>query len=219
MAKARSIYIVQLILVLLVLALVPTSIGKLAVFVMVWAVTFGRWSKAEIGMFVVACVFFSVMNAMSLKQGIFAFREPDLLGMPWYEFLMRGFYLLHTRRVVDGGAPSPDWRVFLLAVAYSLAFATIQDQTILFVVTAVLLGAGLAVFHDPLDLSYAGYMVLLGAAVEYTGVWSGQWFYPGDPLGGVPPWFITLWGGVGLLFRRLVLPFVIRFENVSDPAA
>ena len=59
-----------------------------------------------------------------------------------------------------------------------------------------------------LDLAYAGHMVVLGALVEYTGVHAGQWFYPIDVPGGVPPWFVTMWGGIGLFFRRLVLPWL-----------
>jgi hypothetical protein len=51
-------------------------------------------------------------------------------------------------------------------------------------------------------------MVLLGAVVEYTGVNAGQWSYPGDVPGGVPLWFATMWGGIGLFFRRLILPLV-----------
>ena len=34
---------------------------------------------------------------------------------------------------------------------------------------------------------------------------------PGDPPGGVPLWFITLWGGVGLFLWRLALPLLRRF--------
>lgn len=206
-------YLVQLFAVLLVLAFVPTNLGKLAALFVIWAVTFGRLTSAELGMVVVACVVFSVMNAMSLQQGIFAFREPDLFGMPWYELFMWGFYLLHTRRMIGGTAVPPDRKVYALTIGYILAFSTISDQVLLVYVTGTLLAMGLAVFHEKTDLLYAGYMVALGAAIEYTGVWSGQWYYPGDPLGGVPVWFVTLWGGVGLLFRRLVLPFVIRFEN------
>ena len=100
-----------------------------------------------------------------------------------------------------------------MALLYALAFATIPDQTLLLLVTAGLLLVALILFHEPQDLAYTGYMILLGAAIEYTGVYSGQWGYPGEPLGGVPLWFITLWGGVGLLLRRLVLPFVQRFER------
>lgn len=197
-----------------ILALVPTNPGKLVAFVLVWALTFGRLSKAEAVFFAVACVFFTAMNAASLAQGIFAFTAPDFLGMPVYEVLMWGFYLLHTRRVLGGAAPT-DRRAaaWTLALLYSAAFATIHDGNVLLAVTGVLLGLGLVLFHEREDLAYAGYMVLLGAAIEYTGVLSGQWAYPGDPPGGVPLWFVTLWGGVGLFLRRLVLPVLARFEG------
>ncbi len=203
---------------LAILALVPTNLGKLAAFLLVWALSFGRLGRAEAVFFVLVCLFFTAMNAASLAQGIFAFTDPDLLGMPVYELFMWGFYLLHTRRLLGGAAPTGRRAaVWTLALLYSLAFATIHDAQVLLAVTAALLGAGLVLFHEREDLAYVGYMVLLGAAVEYTGVWSGQWGYPGDPPGGVPLWFITLWGGVGLFLRRLVLPLLARHEERAVP--
>jgi len=80
-------------------------------------------------------------------------------------------------------------------------------------VTGIILAVALAAFHQRLDLAYAGYMILVGALVEYTGVWSGQWGYPGDPPGGVPLWFLTMWGGVGLFTRRLVVPLLHRYAS------
>jgi hypothetical protein len=160
------------------------------------------------------------MNAASLKQGIFAFSAPDLLGMPVYELLMWGFYLLHTRRMLDG--PAPQGRratVWVLALLYAAAFATIHDGNVLLLVTGVLLAVSLLLFHERLDLAYTGYLIAFGAAIEYTGVLSGQWHYPGNPLGGVPLWFITLWGGVGLFLRRLVVPILARHEGAAHVGA
>lgn len=169
-------------------------------------------------MFILAtCLFFTCMNAASLRLGIFAFTDPDVLGMPVYELFMWGFYLLHTKRLLDG--PVPEGRravVWILALLYSAAFAAIPNATTLLAVTGALLVIGLVLFHEPLDLAYTGYMVLLGAAIEYTGVHSGQWHYPGDPPGGVPFWFVTLWGGVGLFLRRLVLPILNRHETSQE---
>ena len=190
----------------------PTNFGKLVALLLVWLITFRRLSGAEIAMYGGACLFFTAMNAASLKQGIFSFSRPDFLGMPVYEFFMWGFYLLHTKRMLGGVSPQKHREAWVLAVAYAFAFGVIPDQHLLLAVTASLLLIGVALFHEPLDLGYVGYMVLLGAAVEYTGVWSGQWMYPGQPLGGVPLWFITLWGGVGLFLRRIVLPIVASFE-------
>ncbi len=204
----------QLALTLLVIAFLPGNLLKLAVLLALWLISFRRFSRPEIVLFLVASVFFTVMNTLSLQQGIFYFTHPDVFGMPYYELVMWGFYLLHTRRMVGGRAPEQvTWPVWVLALLYALAFGSIPDQTMLLIITAMLLVVGLILFHERDDLAYTGYMILLGAAIEYTGVSSAQWGYPGDPLGGVPLWFITLWGGVGLLLRRLVLPFVQFYED------
>lgn len=206
--------LLQVPLVMAILAFVPTNLGKLAALLVLWALTFGRLTKVEAVFFVVVCVFFTGMNAASLAQGIFAFTEPDVLRMPVWELFMWGFYLLHTRRVL-GGKAAHDRRpaVWALALAYSAAFSTIHDGNTLLAVTGVLLAIGLMLFHEREDLAYTGYMILLGALIEYSGVLSGNWFYPDPPPGGVPLWFITLWGGVGLFMRRLVLPILERFEG------
>ena len=204
---------------LAIIAWVPTNWGKLAAFGLMWALTFRKLSKPETIFYIGVCVFFTAMNAASLKQGIFAFTEPDLLGMPVYELFMWGFYLLHVKRVLDGPAPqSKPAVVWTLALLYAGAFATISDARMLLLVTGILLVIGLFLFHEPLDLAYTGYLILLGAAIEYTGVRSGQWLYPDAPLGGVPLWFITLWGGVGLFLRRLILPVLTRYESQQRAA-
>jgi hypothetical protein len=216
----RTILLIQLACTLAVLIWIPGNISKAAALLVLWNITFFPISTRELVFYGIACAFFTAMNALSLKQGIFAFRNPDLLGMPYYEIFMWGFYLLHTMRMLGGSVPKGHRRkVWLITLLFAAAFGGISDQSLLFVVTAGLLILALAFFHEPLDLAYAGYMVILGAAIEYTGVWSGEWYYPGDPLGGVPPWFITLWGGVGLLLRRLVLPILAGFEDRRNSLA
>ena len=206
--------LLQVPLVMAILAFVPSNPGKLVALLVLWTLSFGRLTKVEAVFFVVVNLFFTGMNAASLAQGIFTFSEPDVLGMPVWELFMWGFYLLHTRRVL-GGKAAHDRRaaVWALALAYSAAFATIHDGNTLLAVTGVLLAIGLVLFHEREDLAYTGYMILLGALIEYSGVLSGNWFYPDPPPGGVPLWFITLWGGVGLFMRRLVLPILERFEG------
>jgi len=208
----------QIPIALAIIAFVPSNWGKLVALLALWAATFRRPSKPEAIFFVAVCAFFTVMNAASLKQGIFAFTSPDILGMPVYELFMWGFYLLHLKRVVGGPAPESN-RVIVwgLALLYAAAFATISDARILLAVTGTLLIIGLILFHEPYDLKYTGYLVILGAAFEYTGVHSGEWSYPDDPIGGVPFWFVTLWGGVGLFMRRLVVPILTRYEKQNTP--
>ena len=215
----RLALLLQVPAALVIIAWVPTNGGKLAAFLVLWAVTFGRLSKPEIIFYAGVCIFFTAMNAASLSQGIFAFTTPDVLGMPVYELFMWGFYLLHLKRMLGGPPPSSKPAVvWTLALLYAAAFASIPDARMLLAATSILLVIGLFLFHEPLDLAYTGYLILLGAAIEYTGVHSGQWFYPGDPVGGVPFWFITLWGGVGLFMRRLMLPILSRYEKRPNPA-
>ena len=130
---------------------------------------------------------------------------------------MWGFYVLHTKRMLGDQAPPPSRLAWFLAIAYSIAFATLTDPTQLLVGTSILLILALLWFHTPRDFAYLGYMVLLGAVVEYTGVASGQWAYPEPPVGGVPPWFVTLWGGVGLFFHRLILPLMYGNRSAAAP--
>ena len=212
-ARTRIAILLQLPATLAILIWIPGNFVKLLAFLLLWSITFRKLSRPEALFALIVCVFFTGMNAASLKQGIFTFSHPDILGMPVYELVMWGFYLLHTRRLLGG--PSPQGRLTtatVLALLYSVAFATIPDADVLLIATTILLVAGLAKFHDVHDFAYVGYMILLGAAVEYTGVNSGQWHYPGNPPGGVPIWFVTLWGGVGLFLRRIAVPILARAE-------
>jgi hypothetical protein len=205
--------LVQVPATLAIIAWVPSNWGKLATLLVLWVLTFRKLSKQEIVFFVAVCMFFTAMNAASLQQGIFVFTNPDILGMPVYEIFMWGGYLLHLKRLFEGPAPESNRTiVWALAFLYAASFASIPDANTLLAITSALLLVALLLFHEPLDLAYTGYLILLGALVEYTGVHSGQWHYPGDPVGGVPIWFITLWGGVGLFLRRLILPILRRNE-------
>lgn len=207
---ARRLLLAQLAGTLIALALVPGNFAKLACFVVLWAVTFRRITRNEGLLFLAMCVLFTVMNTGALKQGVFFFRYPDWLGMPIYEFFMWGFYVLHLIRFVGGPAPKDDWKwAVALAVVFSVPFSTVSNDLALLGVTAAILAVAFWRFHEPLDFAYAGYLALLGALFEYVGVWSGQWGYPKPPVGGVPFWFLTMWGGVGLFARRLCLRFVV----------
>ena len=206
--------IFQLIGSLLILIWVPGNLFKLSAFILLWITTFQPLSKRELVFFLSVSVFFTTMNALSLQQGIFKFTYPDLWGMPYFELLMWGFYLLHTIRMLNGPVPKrKDYFVWTVAFVYSLCFASIKDQHLLLIATALSLGIALSKYHEKMDLLYTFYMVFIGAAIEYSGVWSGQWLYPGEPIGGVPLWFITLWGGVGFLLRRLFYPLLAEINE------
>ncbi len=206
----------QLLGTLAILVAVPGNAAKWLAFLTLWAVTFWPLKRSEWVLCVTVCLLFTAMNAAALGNGIFVFARADVLGMPVYELTMWGFYVLHAHRVVAGPiAARPGWDVWALAIAFSAAFGLIHDPLPLLVVTLVILGLALWRHHDRHDLRYAGYMLLLGALIEYAGVWSGEWRYPAAPFGGVPLWFATMWAGVGFFLRRLALPLAQRLDGTQ----
>lgn len=212
---ARLAICIQAPATLAVLLLVPTNVGKLFALLALWMLSFGRLRQREWMFFLGISVFFTVMNAAALAQGIFRFAEPDLLGMPVWELVMWGFYTLHTVRLIGGPVPRKRRQaVWPLAILFALCFATISDPKLLLAASSFVLLVALVIYHERHDLMYAGYMLALGALFEYAGVHFGLWSYPDNPPGGVPLWFITMWGGVGLFLRRLALPIISPPEAV-----
>jgi hypothetical protein len=188
---------------------VPGNPAKLLTMTVIWGVGFGRLTPRELLVMAGVNALFTLMNLAALDRGIFRFDHPDCFGMPVYEYLMWGTYTLHTIRLL-GGKPRSDRLIlrYAAAVAFVLPFAMIADPTLLVITSTTLLVGGLALFHDRTDLLYAGCMAVLGAVIELVGVGTGQWHYPDHPHAGVPLWSLTMWAGVGLFTRRLVLPLV-----------
>jgi hypothetical protein len=200
---------------LAILALVPGSLVKLAALLVWWGATAWPIERRELVLFAIACPFFTIMDAMAVASGAFRFAQSEFLGIPVWEVPMWGFWLVNSARILGWPRHRPDgfWYALSFAFAFAAAFGSVDDQHLLLLVTGALLVATVAVFHEKEDRRYLGYFVLLGAVVEYVGVWSGNWSYPDAPPGGVAPWFVTLWGSVGLLARRLALPLLIQLTE------
>lgn len=208
-AAERILLLIQFVASLAVLAWVPGNLLKAAVLVAIWAATFWPLSVRELVGYLLVSGLFAAMDIGAVRQGVFQFSNPDVLGLPFWEFGMWGFYVLHTTRMLNGPAPHQSMLLTLaLAALLAVPFMTVVDPGLLLAASAAALLTALAFFHEKSDLAYLGYMALIGAAVEYAGILSNQWSYPAQPAGGVPLWFITMWGGVGLFARRLVLPLL-----------
>lgn len=205
----RLALLLQLLATALILGWLPGNGLKLGAMLLVWMAGFRRISGREAWMLLGVNLLFAVMNTGALQKGIFRFAHPDILNMPMWEFFMWGFYTLNALRLIGGEPPRERRKLSLaVAVAFSIPYSTIGDPMLLLLVSGAILAVALFLFHEPLDLAFTGYLIAMGALIEYVGVWSGQWSYPGGPIGGVPFWFITMWGGVGLFTRRLLLPLV-----------
>ena len=184
--------------------------AKLATMAVFWAIGFGRLSPAEVTIAVVVDLLFVAMDEAALKQRIFAFRHPDVGGLPIYEYFLWGFYILHAVRFLGGPGGHPRRMLWALglAAAFSLCFSTITNPLMLALTAGAVLVASLGIFHEPTDLAFTAYMAAMGMAVEYVGVATGQWSYPHAPLGGVPLWSFVMWCGVGIFSSRLLVPFL-----------
>jgi hypothetical protein len=195
-----------------ILAWIPGNAAKLVAMLVIWGLGFGRMSRPEVVLVIGVDLLFIGMNLGALRKGAFWFTTPDALGMPMYEFAMWGFYTLNTIRFLDGRVPEGTrrWQALIMAAALAATFSTARDPGILTLMSGIVFAMSLAFYREPMDFAYAAYMVIMGALIEYVGVWTGQWSYPGNLPGGVPPWFIPMWGGVGLFTRRLLLPLVRR---------
>lgn len=199
----------QLVATLLILAFPIGNVLKLGAFAVVWGVTFRRLSSREWLCFLGVCTLFSIMDILSVRQGVFRFSRADVAGLPIWEFSMWGFLVLHILRALNGPVPVRNLRLVLpLAALFALPFATLSDHPTLLISSGIVLTIALFFYHEQWDIRYVAYAVLLGAAFEYVGVWSGQWEYPSHPTGGVAFWFVSMWGGIGLFVRRLVVPLV-----------
>jgi len=219
--KRFGFHLLQLLGTLLLLALLPGNLLKAAGLLCWWALTFRRVSWAEAACFAAFSALFVVMNWLSLRNGIFAFSDPDWLAQPIWEFGMWGFYLLNTQRALGGPVPRPAWQAWAYAAAFGVCFSVVRDPQLLLVSAGTVVACALIRFHAREDFMYAGYFAALGALVEYTGVHTGLWQYPRPPAGGVPFWFVALFAGVGLFCRRIGLPLLATLERqrLVRPAA
>jgi hypothetical protein len=98
---------------------VPGNAAKLVTMVIIWAFGFGRIRAAELAAMGLVNLIFVLMNQAALKQGVFGFDHPDLLGMPAYELLTWGFYTLHAIRFVNGRPPRGRWIFVVIATGHS----------------------------------------------------------------------------------------------------
>jgi hypothetical protein len=201
-----------------ILAWIPGNATKLVAMLVIWRLGFGRISRSEMAFMIGVNLLFICMNLGALRAGAFRFTSPDALGMPMYEFAMWGFYTLNTVRFLDGVPPGGNrWLAVIMAALLAASFSVVSDPGVLTLLSGIVLVISLALYREPMDFAYTGYMVIMGALIEYAGVWTGQWSYPGKPPGGVPPWFIPMWGGVGLFTRRLLLPWVRQSPGSTVP--
>ena len=88
-----------------IVALVPSNAVKAVLLPCWWLLTFPRLRTSELILYTIVCAFFTVMDVLSVAQRVFIFDHPDFCGLPLYEPLLWGFYVLHTMRILNVAAP------------------------------------------------------------------------------------------------------------------
>jgi hypothetical protein len=193
----------------LILSLPIGNILKLALFLVFWGITFGRLTRREGLVALLACGF-SLLDVCAIRRGAFYYLHADVWGLAAYVPVCYSFVVLHPMRLLNGppSQTKPSWLGYTLAVLFATCYLITAQADMLFWAPGAVLLVALGFFHEPYDLRYVGYLIAFGTVWEYTGVFGGQWAYPHPPAGGVPLWFIPMWGGMGLFFRRLLYPWI-----------
>lgn len=211
----KSVAALQVLGTLAILALVPGNFLKVGLLLLLWALTFRRFSKKEWIAFFGINLIFIVSDIGAIKNGFFLFNAPDFLGLPAWEFVMWGFYLLHLARLFPPKIlPRFDLKVLVLAVLFSLLFGVVQDRNVLLALTSGVLILTLALYRDKEDLVYCVYMMMLGIAFEFVGIRFGLWAYPERDFATALVQFEVMWGASGIFFRRILITWLNSEKNL-----
>src|SRR5258705_1483500 len=177
--KVRVVF--ALVLTLAILHFVPNRPLVLLLLVGSWSAVFYSLTAGELTLFVVAALVFLLQDYLSLKAGLFEFRDKDILLMPYYEPALWGFYFLSMKRFVEGERQHPlalDWKAIAGVVLTSVVFSLFSNSHTLFIATLCSTAFLFLLFHTKLDIYYAVYALTLGFIVEMFGVSEGLWSYP-----------------------------------------
>src|SRR4051812_24426210 len=102
--------LIQLAVVIVILIAVPGSIGQLVLLFGWWVATLLPLTRIESLVFLIGCAIFIVADILVTSQGIFTFMHADILGLPYYEFGMWGFYYVNGLRFLGRNRKHPWWR-------------------------------------------------------------------------------------------------------------
>ncbi len=197
------ILVVQLVGTFGIMFFIENTLIALCMMLILWFVTFFPFTKQEIVVFMMTCFFYTLGDIVVLNQGIFYFSDQDILGMPYYEPFMWGFYFLHTMRMLGGSASQRALHglLFSLIVVATLVYFT-NTELVSLLLIAIVLG-GLLVFKTQKDFEYVFYLFGIGIILEFAGTYFGEWVYTIDDY---LLWWIATWALSGLILYRAILP-------------
>jgi hypothetical protein len=183
---------------------------KALVLVAFWTATFWPLSRRELALVAIIDVFFTLMDVVTVRRGLFWFVHPDVVGLPYWEPFMWGFYVLNAERMCRlPGTRRPSALDYASLIAFTATFPAIGAPLPLQLLPCALLVATALSRRDARDLVYMGYLTAMGLLVENVGTRAHLWRWRGAV--GAPPYnVVVLWAAVGLYLRRVFVPWLRR---------
>jgi len=187
----------------------PNNLVVSLLLIVLWIPLFWKRPKIEWLIFIIVNIIFVFNDVAAIQNHFFQFTKPDIFNLPYWEFLMWGFYLQHAHRFLNLSYPNRfEWKGFLLAIVFSALFGLISDRSLLLVLSTSWLFLSFVFYHQKEDFLFCGYLMLLGTIFEFVGIRQNLWSYPNQEYHTAWIQFVVMWGFVGLFFRRLVGPFL-----------
>lgn len=197
---------------------IDTSLKMLTVFAS-FLIVYGLLSKEEIYLFVFINIFFTFMNYMSIVNGIFSFTTPDLIHLPWYEFIMWGVYVLHLKRVVDIFFKTEfvEYKIrnldCICVVLVVIIFSMCKEKYLVTILPLLVNMVYLNFKKSKMLTSMYFYFILIGGILELAGTNGGQWSYPQPDFYGVPFWYVNVFGSFAIYFPLVFKSMIILFNT------
>lgn len=199
------------------IAAIPNGLVSLAACLLWWSLV--PWTPRLAVAWTALAALFALLDLGAVRAGVFAFARPDLLGLPWWEFLVWGCWVLGGLGLIPAAAPArPRWPAFLCAALFAAPFLAVADPWWLTALALAGLAPGLVLHHRSADLVHLAGFALIGLVVELTGVLAGVWSYPQAGALVIPPASLVMWAGIGLFAHRLVRPWLILSPSPAQAA-
>jgi hypothetical protein len=190
------------------------NLAKAVVMVLILLKFLSPLKAYDLVIFFSANVIFVIGDYLAVQNGFFYFLKPDVLGLPYWEFVSWGFWIVFAYRILPKHFPQDlDFRAVLMAMAFSLSFGVFQDTETLLLVTSAIVAFGFLTFRSAVDVEYVLMFSTLGLVVEAVGLRFGLWGYREQNLWISGVQFIVMWAGTGFLFRNLIGPFLLEKKN------
>ena len=192
-----------------ILAFVPTTLFQTLAFLVVWGLLLAPLALREFILFVVANINFLMLNNIAQHNGLFAFVNPDALGLPYWEFLMWGAFVVMLRRLLPHDT-SFSLKLFLVSLPMPMLFSVITDQMMLSIAATALCGILIFMIGQKCLIPTL-FCLVYGTCFEMIGVETGQWSYPQPaPIIGFPWWGFAMWVSTGIIALFVAYPLIDR---------